>query len=114
MRAAILSMLLCGLVPSIHAAKPAQVDSPFNPEENIAATFKTAKAEGTKFSSLPQAEKDRARALVQPAQTDGWVDRVAKPAGLDGPAMQALVDKAIAKYDTQGSLKRFDELAAEA
>ena len=33
---------------------------------------------------------------------------------LDGLAMQTLVNNAIAKYDKQGSLKRFDELAAEA
>lgn len=48
MRAAILSMLLCGLVPSVHAAEPAKVAGPFNPQENVAAAFKAAKAEARK------------------------------------------------------------------
>lgn len=72
-----------------------------------------AKAEGAKFASLPDAEKARARSLVQPAQVEGWIERVAKPAGIDGVRMQALVDEAIARYDGKGSLKRPIEIAAE-
>jgi len=67
---------------------------------------------GGKFSSLPDAETARARAIIQPAQTQLWLDNVAKPAGIDGVRMQALVDQAIAKYDPLGSLKRPYELAA--
>ncbi|MEI2415981.1 TRAP transporter substrate-binding protein DctP [Orrella sp. JC864] len=75
---------------------------------------KTALAEGAKFSSLSDEEKARARQLVQPAQVQSWVERVAKPAGIDGEGMQALIGQAIAKYDPQGKLLRFDELAAQA
>lgn len=74
----------------------------------------TAKKEGAIFTSLPDAEKARARAIIQPAQANGWIERVAAPAKIDGKAMQALVEQAIAKHDPQGRLKRFDELAAEA
>lgn len=76
--------------------------------------LKTALAEGAKFSSLPDEQKARAKALVQPAQVQSWVDRVAKPARVDGAAMQSLIDTAIAKHDPKGTLKRFDELAAQA
>ncbi|GAB1576115.1 TRAP transporter substrate-binding protein DctP [Bordetella petrii] len=75
---------------------------------------KTALAEGAKFSSLSDEEKRKAKALVQPAEVQAWLDNVAKPAGIDGPRMQSLIDAAIAKYDPQGTLKRFDELAAQA
>lgn len=70
-----------------------------------------AKAEGVRFTSLPDAEKARARALIQPAQTEGWMEKVAKPAGIDGARMQELIEAAIRKYDGQGRLKRPIELA---
>jgi len=74
---------------------------------------KTALAEGARFSRLPDAEIAKARALVQPAETQVWLDAVAKPAGLDGARMQTLIDAAIAKYDGGGKLKTPDEIAAE-
>jgi len=75
-------------------------------------TVKTVLDAGGKFSALSEADIARARALVQPAQTQLWLDNVAKPAGIDGERMQALIDQAIAKHDPNGSLKRPDELAA--
>ena len=78
------------------------------------AAVKTALAEGAKFSSLSDEEKRKAKALVQPAEVQAWLDNVAKPARIDGARMQSLIDAAIAKYDPQGTLKRFDELAAQA
>ncbi|RWR48704.1 ABC transporter substrate-binding protein [Sinirhodobacter ferrireducens] len=74
---------------------------------------KKALAEGARLQSLPDAEKAKARALVQPAETQQWVDTVATPAGIDGAAMQALIDTAIAKHAPAGRLRRPVEIAAE-
>lgn len=73
-----------------------------------------AKAEGVKFSALADAEKARAKAIIQPAQTQGWIENVAKPAGIDGEKMQALIEAAIRKYDGKGTLKRPIEFATQA
>jgi len=74
---------------------------------------KTVLKEGGTFSALSDAEIAKARTLVQPAQTQQWIDNVAKPAGIDGSRMQSLIDALIAKYDPQAGLKRPDELALE-
>ncbi|PAT42265.1 C4-dicarboxylate TRAP transporter substrate-binding protein [Vandammella animalimorsus] len=73
----------------------------------------TAKKEGAIFSTLPEAEQAMARQLIQPAQVNAWLERVAKPAKIDGSAMQQLIEAAIAKHDPAGRLLRFDELAAQ-
>jgi TRAP-type C4-dicarboxylate transport system substrate-binding protein len=71
----------------------------------------TAKTGGARFSSLSDEEKAKAKELVQPAQVQGWIDNIAKPAGVDGEAMQALIAQAIEKYDPKGTLLRPIEMA---
>jgi len=95
------------LVAEIYTAKYTEIYA-----DTAQRYVKTVLAEGAKFASLPETEIAKARTLVQPAQTQLWLDNVAKPAGIDGERMQALIDQLIAKYSPQGSLKRPDELAA--
>ncbi|WP_341646185.1 TRAP transporter substrate-binding protein DctP [Thauera sp. SDU_THAU2] len=81
--------------------------------EGVLADYvKKALAEGVKFTSLPDAEKERARTIVQPAQVDKWVDEVAKPNRIDGKAMQDVIEQAIARHAPSGKLKRPIEIAA--
>jgi TRAP-type C4-dicarboxylate transport system substrate-binding protein len=75
------------------------------------AYVKRALDEGVKFSIWPDDLKKAAREKVQPAQVKKWVDTVAKPAGIDGEAMQKLVEEAIAKYSPNGKLLRPEEIA---
>src|SRR5690606_1185578 len=56
-----------------------------------------AKAEGVQFNIWADDLKQSVKKLVQPAQVNKWIDTVAKPAGIDGAAMQKIVDAAIAK-----------------
>lgn len=72
---------------------------------------KKATAEGVKFHVLDDAQKQAAKALIQPAQVNSWVEKVAKPAGIDGARMQALIDQAIARHDPKGTLLRPSEIA---
>jgi len=59
---------------------------------------------GGKFSKWPDAEIEKARSIVQPAQCNAWIEKVAKPKGFDGVEFQARVDELIAKYEPQGKL----------
>jgi len=74
---------------------------------------KKAVGEGVKFHVLDDAQKQAAKALIQPAQVNHWVDTVARPAGIDGKRMQALIDQAIAKHDAKGTLLRPSEIARQ-
>jgi len=100
---------LCNqIVDEIYTGKFAEI------YENVARQYvKTSVAEGVKFAVLADAQKAKARALVQPAEVQAWLDNVAKPSNIDGAQMQALIDAAIAKYDGQGKLLRPDEIAAQ-
>lgn len=75
---------------------------------------KRALEEGVKFNIWPDELKQAAKQGVQPAQVDKWVDTVAKPNGIDGPAMQKLIDEAIAKHSGSGKLLRPEEIALKA
>ncbi len=72
---------------------------------------KRALAEGVKFNIWSDDLKKAAKEAVQPAQVNKWVDTVAKPAGIDGNGMQALIQTAIAKHAPQGKLLRPEEIA---
>ncbi len=72
-----------------------------------------AMKEGAKFSAWSEADKQRAREIVQPKQVQLWVDEVAKPNGIDGEAMQKVIEEAIAKHDPSGQLKRPFEIYNE-
>lgn len=80
-------------------------------EQVLTDYVKKVQAEGGTLHTLSEDEKARAKALIQPAQVEGWVESVAKPAGVDGQAMQTIIEAAIAKYDPQGTLKRPYEIA---
>lgn len=69
-------------------------------EESVANMVKG----GAKFSILPQAEIDKAKKLVQPAQTEKWIKEVAEPLNFDGVAFQKKIDGLIAKH-SPGKLK---------
>ncbi|EPX85720.1 TRAP transporter substrate-binding protein DctP [Salipiger mucosus] len=71
----------------------------------------TAQSEGVNLGTVSDAEKERARGLVQPAQVDKWVETVAPQAGIDGEEMQSMISDAIAKYDPEGTLPRPYEIA---
>ncbi|TNE66797.1 C4-dicarboxylate TRAP transporter substrate-binding protein [Celeribacter ethanolicus] len=78
----------------------------------LADYVQKAQAEGVVLSSLSDAEKARTKALVQPAQVNKWIETVAKPNGIDGAAMQAVVEEAIARHAGTGTMKRPVEIAA--
>lgn len=78
------------------------------------AYVKRAVAEGVKFNIWSDDLKKTAKDIVQPAQVEKWIEKVATPADIDGAAMQKLVDEAIAKYDPQGKLERPAEIALKA
>ncbi|WP_232802256.1 C4-dicarboxylate TRAP transporter substrate-binding protein [Alloalcanivorax mobilis] len=96
------------LVEEIYAGKYREIYSATSRQY-----LKTALKEGAHFNALGDAEMAKAKALIQPAQVNKWVETVARPAGIDGERMQSLIDKAIARHDPNGSLKRPIELAAE-
>jgi len=64
----------------------------------IADSVAAMVAAGAKFSILSDAEIDKAKKQVQPAQVNDWVEKVAKPIGFDGHAFQKDVDLLIKKY----------------
>lgn len=66
---------------------------------------------GAKFSTWSPAEIAKAKAMVQPAQIDVWVNTIAKPMKFDGVAFQAKIDALIKKYP--GKLKNAWELYQE-
>lgn len=70
-----------------------------------------ALAEGVKFHIWEDDLKKTAREIVQPAQVNKWVETVAKPAGIDGEAMQQLVQAAIDRHAGNGKLLRPEEIA---
>lgn len=70
-----------------------------------------ALSEGVKFNIWGDDLKKAARDIVQPGQVNKWVESVAKPAGVDGTAMQKLIDDAIAKHGPNGKLARPAEIA---
>jgi TRAP-type C4-dicarboxylate transport system substrate-binding protein len=70
-----------------------------------------ALAEGVVLSSLSEEEKARTKAIVQPAQVNKWIETVAQPNGIDGKAMQAVVDEAVARHAGTGTMKRPLEIA---
>ncbi len=59
---------------------------------------------GSKFSTWPDSEIRKATSIIQPAQTNMWVEKIAKPQNFDGKAFQAKVDALIKKYEP-GKLK---------
>lgn len=63
--------------------------------ESVAAMVKG----GAKFSILPEAEIKKATSLVQPAQVNEWIEKVAKLIGFDGVSFQKDVDELIKKYE---------------
>lgn len=71
----------------------------------------TAKAEGASLMTVSDAEKQRARDLVQPAQVNKWVENVAPKAGIDGEKMQSMIADAIEKHDGEGTMPRPYEIA---
>lgn len=81
-------------------------------EEVLTGYVKQALAEGVQFGSLSDEEKARAKAMIQPAQVENWVQNVAGPNRIDGAEMQRVVEEAIARHAPNGRMKRPDELAA--
>lgn len=59
---------------------------------------------GAKFSTWSDSEIKKATEMVQPAQINEWVEKIAKPNNFDGAAFQAKVDTLIQKYEP-GKLK---------
>ena len=59
---------------------------------------------GAKFSTWSEAEKQKAAAMVQPAQINEWIEKIATPNHFDGVAFQAKVTELIKKYEP-GKLK---------
>lgn len=72
---------------------------------------KRALDEGAKFNIWADDQKLAAREIVQPSQVNKWVDKVAKPGRIDGDAMQKLVEAAIKKHGSNGTLARPEEIA---
>lgn len=70
-------------------------------------------AEGVKFNTWSDEAKSRAKATVQPAQVEHWIETVAKPNNIDGQKMQELISAAIEKHDPNGTLLRPEEIAAQ-
>lgn len=78
----------------------------------LADYVQKALAEGAHITSLADSEKARARSIVQPAQVEKWIETVAKPNGIDGEAMQKVVEEAIARHAGTGKMQRPAEIAA--
>lgn len=82
--------------------------------EGVLESFvKKLYADGGVMLTLSDEEKAHIKSLVQPSQVENWIDSVAEPAGVDGHKMQELIDKAINKYDSKGTLKTPYEIAQE-
>lgn len=60
--------------------------------------------DGAEFHTWSEDEKERARDIVQPSQVEQWKTEVAEPNGIDGDAMQEIVEEAIARHDGEGDL----------
>lgn len=107
-----------GLGPDVQAVATGIADELYGGKygeiyESVLTDYvKKAKAEGASISSISDEEKAAAKALVQPAQVQGWIEKVAKPNGIDGEAMQAIITASIAKHDPEGKLRRPSEIAA--
>lgn len=72
-------------------------------ERLIAESVDAMVKKGAKFSTWSPAEIAKAKAIVQPAQTEVWIEKIAKPMNFDGAAFQAKIDALIKKYP--GKLK---------
>ncbi len=82
-------------------------------EDVLKRYVEKAEAEGATLNTISDAEKQRAKSLVQPAQVDRWTTDVAPQAGIDGERMQSMIADAIAKYDPQGKLRRPYEISQD-
>jgi TRAP-type C4-dicarboxylate transport system substrate-binding protein len=60
---------------------------------------------GAKFTKWSDAEIKKATAMVQPKQINGWAEKVAKPAGIDGQDFINKLRKLIAKHEPNWKLK---------
>jgi TRAP-type C4-dicarboxylate transport system substrate-binding protein len=60
---------------------------------------------GAKFSKWSDTEIAKAKAMVQPAQVNEWIEKVSPLSPAESKEMQALIDKLIAKYEPQAKLK---------
>ena len=96
------------IVDEIYGGRFAQIYG-----EVLSRYVATAQSEGVSFKTVSNAEKERARGLVQPAQVNTWIETVAPRAGIDGEEMQAMISDAIAKHDPEGTLRRPYEIATE-
>ncbi|NLO80557.1 MAG: TRAP transporter substrate-binding protein DctP [Xanthomonadaceae bacterium] len=96
------------VVEKIYAGRYAEIF-----EAAARKSVEQAMKEGARFSAWSDTEKQRAREIVQPKQVQLWIDQVAKPNGIDGEAMQEIVEKAIAKHEPTGQLKRPFEIYNE-
>lgn len=59
---------------------------------------------GSKFSTWSDSEIKKAAGIIQPAQINMWIEKIAKPQKFDGKAFQAKVDALIKRYEP-GKLK---------
>lgn len=96
------------VVEKIYAGRYAEIF-----EAAARKSVEQAMKEGARFSAWSDTEKQRAREIVQPKQVQLWIDQVAKPNGIDGEAMQEIVEKAVAKHEPTGQLKRPFEIYNE-
>jgi TRAP-type C4-dicarboxylate transport system substrate-binding protein len=80
-------------------------------EDVLARYVETATSEGVTLNTVSEAEKQRARDLVQPAQVNKWIEETAPQAGIDGEEMQSMISDAISKYDPEGTLRRPYEIS---
>lgn len=82
-------------------------------EDAARRSVELAMNEGAQFATWSDQDKEDARDIIQPEQVQKWIDNVAKPAGIDGEAMQKVVSEAIEKHAPDGHLKRPYELYQE-
>jgi TRAP-type transport system periplasmic protein len=71
----------------------------------IAKCVDEAVADGAKFSTWSPEDIAKAKALVQPAQINEWIEKICPLAKEDCGKMQALFDELIAKYEPGSKLK---------
>lgn len=64
-----------------------------------------ALSDGAEFAAWSDEEKGRARDIVQPEQVESWKTEIAEPEGIDGDAMQKVVNEAIERHDGKGDLQ---------
>ncbi len=62
-------------------------------------------AEGAKFLKWSDAEIAKAKAMVQPAQVNEWIEKISPLSRAESRRMQDLIDRLIAKYEPQAKLK---------